>query len=120
MRFYHFTSFGNWEKIMKDREMKEYKIKKCKKSGIFLWKNKLTGISKNGTILHQIATKNTGTVVELEINLENTYNFTNSKHEGLIGEFCYHSDEEALIYHNKIPIECIKLINKYKIEEAFK
>ena len=135
-KYYHYTSFTNWKKIEKEG-LKIYLIKKeaihieirktieLEISGIFLWKNKLQGLSHNGTIIYQMATKGDTKVVllEIEVDEEGFYNEKkvryNASHEGLLQELQYHNGEEGSIYLKSIPKESIKLIGVYNLEDVF-
>ncbi len=134
VKYYHYTSIENWKKIKKQGLIK-YPIKQIEKNlkGIFLWKNRLKGKAHAGSIIWQMATKNSEEVVLLEVicdkkgfEVDKKYEGYNKgdgisiSHEGEIGNLRYHYKEKGIIYFKNIPIKDIKLLKIYELKNAFK
>ncbi len=132
---YHYTSYSNWKKIKKEGlipyildnpELRRVFGKKVR--GVWLWPKRLKGISHSGSIIFQVSSKNTGTVVLLKLkynkkNLLCSYNGEKVVlyHYGAIGNFDYHiGKDEALVICSPIPASDIDLVDTYNLFQAWK
>jgi len=136
---YHYTSYQCWKHIKKNG-LYTYPIKKRgfikdfgtdELIGIWLWQHELKGLAHTGNILYQAAMKSTTEIVYLKVEYykPDTYKPLGLLpgqefkiiHDGHIGNLKYHTGKEkAVINQFPIPIERIKLIKIYNLNEIFK
>lgn len=132
MKGYHYTAY--WGKVRKQglklhtinkEELLPHFLKPVK--GIWLWKDRLEGISHVGSILFQMFSKNEQKVALLEVGYELSDILLTEKgdriilqHQGTMGNFQYHDyTQEAYILINKVPPSRIKCLGVYNFMEAF-
>jgi len=144
---YHYTTLKNWEKIEKEglipylpEEHDNLYIRTDHWSlrihfgengelpkMIWIWEKKQSSLSHLGNILFQAASKNETKIVLLEVQFKKSdimiSKFKHKKgaqniyHDGQIGNFIYHEQEEALLLKNVIPPERVILLKYYDLEE---
>jgi hypothetical protein len=135
---YHYTSLNCWSKIQK-QGLLPYSIRKPQLyehfgtdtvEGVWVWKEKLIGLSHIGCLLYQIAHKGALKVVVLEVD----YNWDDIlsppgdpnfhillHHQGTIENLEYHKgDDTAYIITTRIPPENIRLLGIYSLLDAWK
>jgi len=131
---YHYTSEENWKKIQKegllprkiDRPEWLYLLGVTSVTGVWVWQNKLEGLSHAGTVIYQMATKATTRVVMLKVeyNVDDVFKIhdkeVNLKHKGEIQKLIYHYDEEAFVVKQIIPPENIELLQVFDLVDALK
>jgi len=131
---YHYTSKKNWLKIQKEG-LKKYPIKKDELKpyfpdelkAIFCWKGKLGKVSHAGTVLFQVGTKGETEIVQLEIEF-NEDDILKSKdgrrvvlfHDGHVGKWNYHKNDEAFLLTKDLEPKDIKLVEEYDIINLLK
>ena len=134
---YHYTSLECWRKIEKDglvpytikRPILEQYIGTESAVGVWVWLEKLTGISHAGSIIYQMAMKGVQEVVLLELDYDqddcltpeaDTYKYLVLPHNGTIENLEYHKGgDRAVIVTKTIPTEQIKLIGQYNLAQAW-
>lgn len=132
MKVYHYTSLEKYREIQK-RGMIPYLIDKKElfdigipsPHGIWVWAQRLSGLSHIGAVLYQASMKGCTRVVELEIQLDIQDLFRHGgsiiclRHHGTIGNLVYHKKERAFIVLRPITPERIRLIDTYNINNIF-
>jgi len=124
---YHYTSWENWLKIQKEglkpyylKNLQNYKIK-----GIWIWPERLLGLSHVGSLLYHVSSKRTLKIVLLRVQYNpHDYCYVDSescivetKHNGQIGDWSYHTGEIGVIVASPISPEKITLERVYDLEE---
>ena|SRR5689334_11912266 len=131
---YHYTDKRNWLGIKRYGLVPYFIDKPCVREkmdgpvrGIWIWTHPLTGIAHAGSIIYQLATKNTQCVALLRVKYseyDEWHNTTNDiarvHHYGHIGKFRYHYNEEAVILTRPVSCDKIELLYVYDFEKAFK
>jgi hypothetical protein len=132
MKYYHYTSSANWKQIQEEGlvpglMMKEELLKYFPGGamGIWLWPERLEGRAHLGSIIYQMAYKNTSSVVLLEVDYDGPTlmygdKFVQMYHNGTIQNFEYHNLVPSQIATERIPPEQIKLINEYDFNDYIK
>lgn len=136
MTGYHYTSLSCWERIQKEG-LKPYFIvkpemyphtKAASVDGIWVWQERLMGVSHIGAILYQVAMKPTIKVVLLEVQFSQDAIWTEPDtgkriclwHSGIFGKLAYHTGQEAAcIVIDRIPPENIRLVDTYDLLKAW-
>ncbi len=134
MKGYHYTSFEAWERIKREGlipqplhkpELSRYFRKII--NGIWIWKKRMFGGAHIGSILFQVATKQTLKVVCLEVSYNPQYilkykgKYIILYHNGLMGDWYYHSGKQtSIIITNPIPPSKIKLVKIYDLKKLLK
>ena len=135
---YHYTSQQCWEKIQIDG-LHPYSISKQNLvpyirndtiHGIWIWQNRMYGLSHIGSIIYQNATKNTLEVVFLEVQYDiddclspigQPNELITVPHFGTIEKLEYHGGADtAVIVTVSIPPMNINLLKTYNLLDAWK
>jgi hypothetical protein len=133
MRFYHYTSAENYERI-KVEGLTPYWIKKADLEawfpeglyGIWLWRDDLSDKEHVGSILWQLMTKASTGVVKLEVegdesDLYQLYGLNITiEHDGRLGKWDYHDKVPAVVMTKPIPPSSIKVVGSYDLIERFR
>lgn len=133
---YHYTTYSNWLKIQKEG-MQPYEVynqkvldtlNTDKLKAIWVWADKLSGLSHKGQILYSAILKQNLKIALLKI----TYSLKEEhlgplgqpvriKHTGLLnsrnGDWTYHQEEVAILLKNSIKPENIELVKLYDLDE---
>jgi hypothetical protein len=127
---YHYTSAENYEKI-KVKGLLPYWIKKRELEswfpsgihGIWIWKHDLSGNDHVGSILWQLMTKSSTTIVKLRVEYDESQRFcfhgipVEIDHDGRLGEWVYHDRIPAIVLVEPVPPERIALVGTYDLEK---
>jgi hypothetical protein len=145
---WHYTSSHHYQQIKKEG-LQPYFIKKEGPMtdlyfpdgvmGIWLWQNDLKGEEHAGSIIWQLHTKGYGTIVKLRVlyDVETLLTFFDKEyqnsdgtvgakrdvsicHDGVMGEWKWHSGTKSVIVTAAIPPKDIKLVQKYDIVRRLK
>lgn len=132
---FHYASLNNWRSIQ-ESGLKPYDIIKPalrshigteRVRGIWVWKNELIDLAHTGSVLYQMATKNTTQVVLLSViyKEEDVLSVNDGivvlYHSGTIGNLEYHEGkDEAVIATKPISIKKISLLQQYDLLEIWK
>ena len=125
---YHYTSIENYKRIQ-EVGLIPYQISKpdlqpffpsgiC---GVWIWASDLTRETQVGSILWQLMTKASTTVVKLRVKYESEDllrrfgSLVEVDHDGRLGSWIYHQRETAIIVTRTIPPENITLIKTYDL-----
>lgn len=128
---YHYTSYDNWLQI-RHLGLIPYSLYRLRPSyevdGVWLWPSRLLGDAHVGAIVFHLAEKRTIKIVLLKV-LYDTCDIWKPRgilrkgldvftlHNGFIGDWQYHFDEEGIVVTGWIPPEDIKLEKVYDLEE---
>jgi hypothetical protein len=135
---YHYTSAECWEKIQVEG-LRPYviskacllnEIGKASIEGIWVWQRRMYDLSHIGSIIYQMAVKNTLHVAFLEVSydLDDCLSprgqpdmLITLPHSGRIENLQYHvGKDSAVIVTKVIPSENINLLNTYNLLDAWK
>lgn len=130
---YHYTSWQNWEKIQNqglvpylvDKPEIRARSGRADLYGIFLYPERLHGLTHCGSVLFQAATKATSEVALIKVEYDPRDTFLDNgnsfelRHNGQIGELKYHDDVPLVLTFKSIPPERVQLVAKYDLAKAF-
>ena len=130
MRFYHYTSVENYERI-KVEGLTPYWIKKADLEtffpegiyGIWLWRDDLSDKEHLGSVLWQLMTKASTHVVKLEVEGEESDLYKlygvdiTINHDGRLGKWDYHNRVPAVVMTKPLPPSKIKVVGNYNLLE---
>ncbi len=131
---YHYTSYDNWLKIKYEGLVPyniDYKTSELTDirgiKGIFVFEEKLEGLSHFGTVIFHCGAKNVTKIVQLKVIYNYILCFKTDKdddiirlpHIGGIGKLIYHTGEYLHIISDSVKPKDIELIGIYDLEKAF-
>ncbi len=123
---YHYTPEENWRRIREEGlhpvPLKEAYTRLGVLTGVWVWVNRLRGLSHAGTLMFQAGDKATTRIALLEVWYYPDEiaqipdgGFPRSTHEGKVGNLVYHRGERSVILANRVPCERIRLIETYDL-----
>lgn len=132
---YHYTTLEHWEAIQKvglkpslvQKLEIEEELRRAKGPtqlfGVWIWKDEQKGLAHLGSVMRVLAVHNSPQVVVLAVNFNDEdivrigYKRLIIPHDGEIGNFHYHTHEEAFLLKDTIPPERITLVRSYNLLE---
>jgi hypothetical protein len=133
MTGYHYASVENWRQIQKAGlvpyricrpALKEY-LGTDTVQGVWVWRFRLSGRSHVGSVLYQMATKNSREVILLKVRFNESDRLSVDGdvveliHSGHFGTLEYHEGERAVVVTETIPPHSITAIDRFVFEEAW-
>lgn len=128
---YHYTSAGNYGKILVEG-LRPYRVLLDldpffpRVTGVWLWRGDLSGDEHAGSVLWQVMTKDSAEVVKLRVTFDEADllrlrgSVVEVLHEGRLGKWRYHHEVPAVIATRAVEPAAVELVGSYDVRDLLR